>query len=98
MNQWDDPTLSRRRALGLASALAVSEASAQPQTTPATDPNLGARVYNIRNFGAKGGTTLDTAAVQPAIDTCHRDHGFDFARVVPAGERHVGKLHRHGTR
>jgi polygalacturonase len=36
----------------------------------------GARVYNIRDHGAKGdGRTLDTAALQMAIDTCNRDGG-----------------------
>jgi len=51
---------------------------------PAIDHSLGARTYNIRDFGAKGdGTTLDTAAVQAAIDACHKDQGGTV--LVPAG-------------
>ena len=42
-----------------------------------------AAIYNIRDFGAKGdGATLDTAAVQAAIDACHRDRGGTV--IVPA--------------
>jgi polygalacturonase len=47
--------------------------------------------YNIRDFGAKGdGVTLDTAAVQAAIDACHRDRGGTV--VVPAGTFVIGTL------
>ena len=46
---------------------------------PASAPDakdLGSRVYNVRDFGAKGdGLTLDGAAVQAAIDACTRDQG-----------------------
>src|ERR1039458_262125 len=89
MSQWDDSSLSRRRALGLASALAVSQASAQPRTAPGNDSSQGARVYNVRDFGSKGdGATLDTAAVQTAIDPCHRDQGGTV--LVPAGVFVIG--------
>jgi polygalacturonase len=51
----------------------------------------GARVYNIRDFGAKGdGATLDTAAVQGAIDACARDGGGTV--LVPAGTFHIGTI------
>jgi hypothetical protein len=51
----------------------------------------GARVYNIRDFGAKGdGTTLDTAAVQKTIDACTRDGGGTV--LVPAGVFHIGTV------
>ncbi|MGC4051307.1 MAG: glycosyl hydrolase family 28-related protein [Paludibaculum sp.] len=60
--------------------LAIPEA--QAQQTP--NNTLGAKIYNIRDFGAKGdGTTLDTAAVQAAIDACNRDQGGTV--LVPAG-------------
>ncbi|MGB7189666.1 MAG: glycosyl hydrolase family 28-related protein, partial [Acidobacteriaceae bacterium] len=50
---------------------------------------LGARVYNIRDFGAKGdGATLDTAALQAAIDSCNRDGGGTV--LVPAGTFLIG--------
>ncbi len=53
--------------------------------------DLGARVYNIRDYGAKGdGTTLDTAAVQAAIDACNRDGGGTV--LVPAGTFQIGTL------
>ena len=43
---------------------------------PATQNDLGARVYNVRDHGAKGdGVTLDTASIQAAVDACHRDGG-----------------------
>ena len=51
--------------------------------------DLGARVYNIRDFGAKGdGATLDTAALQAAIDACSRDGGGTV--LVPAGTFVIG--------
>jgi hypothetical protein len=56
------------------------------------DPKLlGARIYNVRDFGAKGdGATIDTAAVQAAIDACTRDNGGTV--LVPAGDFVVGTL------
>ena len=51
--------------------------------------DLGARVYNIRDFGAKGdGQTVDTAALQAAIDACARDQGGTV--LVPAGTFQIG--------
>lgn len=58
---------------------------------PATDHSLGARTYNIRDFGARGdGTTLDTTAVQAAIDACHKDQGGTV--LVPAGAFVIGTV------
>ena len=55
------------------------------------DPLLGAKIYNIRDFGAKGdGATLDTAAVQAAIDACNRDRGGTV--LVPAGDFLIGTV------
>jgi len=55
------------------------------------DIDLGARVYNIRAFGAKGdGTTLDTVALQAAIDACTRDGGGTV--LVPAGTFVIGTV------
>ena len=49
------------------------------------------RVYNVRDFGAKGdGTTLDSAALQAAIDACHNDRGGTV--LVPAGRFVTGTL------
>ena len=53
--------------------------------------DLGTRVYNIRDYGAKGdGTTIDTAAVQATIDACHRDQGGTV--LVPAGQFQIGTI------
>ena len=53
--------------------------------------DLGVRIYNIRDFGAKGdGVALDTAALQTAIDTCTRDGGGTV--VIPAGTFQIGTV------
>src|SRR4051812_17555674 len=53
--------------------------------------NSGARVYNVRDFGAKGdGATLDTLAVQAAIDACTKDMGGVV--LIPAGVFVVGTI------
>lgn len=55
------------------------------------DKNTGARQYNIRDFGARGdGLTLDTAAVQAAIDACNKDEGGTV--LVPAGVFVIGTV------
>lgn len=95
------PILSRREWLSASApaAAAALGALASPallaQTPPAAPPGAnalrGARIYNIRDFGAQGdGATLDTAAVQAAIDACHRDAGGTV--LVPAGDFVVGTL------
>jgi polygalacturonase len=85
--------ISRREWLGKVSVPAVAatlgmgfmnDATAKPVNKTKTDNLEGARVYNIRDFGAKGdGKTLDTKAIQTAIDTCTREHGGTV--LVPAG-------------
>jgi hypothetical protein len=57
-----------------------------------TDDKLsGARVFNVREFGAKGdGRTLDTVAVQSAIDAAHKDQGGTV--LIPAGTFVVGTI------
>jgi len=88
--------LTRRQWLGQMSGpvlVASVGASLLPTTGRAAenteDRLAGARVYNIRDFGAKGdGTTLDTAALQAAIDACHAAHGGTV--LVPAGVFVIG--------
>ncbi|HEY1489533.1 MAG TPA: glycosyl hydrolase family 28 protein, partial [Verrucomicrobiae bacterium] len=95
----NEQSLSRRNWLGMLSTasvgaglLATSAQGAEPTNTNTSPENsLGARVYNIRDFGAKGdGTTLDTAAVQAAIDACNKDHGGTV--LVPAGVFVIGTV------
>jgi hypothetical protein len=70
-------SLAAQRAAGAEAASQASEA--------------GARLYNVRGYGAKGdGETLDTLAVQAAIDACAKDRGGIV--LVPAGDFVVGTL------
>lgn len=74
-------------AAGLLNA-APAEAARKPEKS---SEDLGARVYNIRAFGAKGDkTTLDTAALQAAIDACSHDGGGTV--LVPAGTFVIGTV------
>src|ERR1051326_3028731 len=61
------------------------------ESPSAANVALGARIYSITDFGAKGdGTTLNTDAVQAAIDACAADQGGIV--VVPAGDFVVGTI------
>jgi hypothetical protein len=85
-----DQSESRRRWLTRLSAASLGPAllAAAPQTTA---PAPGARVYNILDFGAKGdGRTLNTRALQDAIDACHKDQGGTV--LVPAGVFVIGTV------
>lgn len=95
----DANSLSRREWIELVSpptlvaavgggVLAGRASAAEPAST-AKPSDLGARVYNIRDYGGLGdGTTLDTAALQAAIDACHGDGGGTV--LVPAGTFVIG--------
>ena len=97
-----DSNLSRREwlerfsvpAVGVSVGAALSPSpvyAAADQTSPSLDALNGARVYNVRDHGAKGdGKTLDTAALQTAIDACNRDGGGTV--LVPAGTFHIGTI------
>ncbi len=92
--------LSRRAWLGkmaLPASVAVAAGmldheTASARTKPAANADdLGARVYNIRSYGAKGDkTTIDTAALQAAIDACTADGGGTV--LVPAGTFVIGTV------
>ena len=92
--------LSRRDWLGLVSPtvlagalgagiLAEQARGAEPGAVSATGNDRGVRTYTLRDYGARGdGTTLDSAAVQAAVDACHRDGGGTV--LVPAGDFLIG--------
>lgn len=89
--------LSRRNWLGILSTASVgagllATASQGAEASPSSpENNLGTRVYNVRDFGAKGdGQSLDTAAVQAAIDACNKDQGGTV--LVPAGTFVIGTV------
>ena len=70
----------------------VFSSSASAQSTNVADEAFsGARVFNVREFGAKGdGKTLDTVAVQSAIDAAHKDQGGTI--LIPAGTFVIGTI------
>ena len=93
--------LSRREWLGklalpatgavIASGLMETNAMGARSKPAASHDDLGARIYNIRSYGAKGDkTTVDTAAVQAAIDACAADGGGTV--LVPAGTFTIGTV------
>ena len=102
LSEGDRGLLTRRQWLGKAPASALATAAAvsllrepalaaQSTAQAASGSDLGARIYNVRNFGAKGdGVALDTVALQKAIDTCTRDGGGTV--LVPAGTFQIGTV------
>src|SRR5690242_3490229 len=76
---------------GLLAAAPDAFGAATGRKNEDTGKNRGANIFNIRDFGAKGdGKSLDTAAIQAAIDACHRDQGGTV--MVPAGVFLTGTL------
>jgi len=89
--------LSRRKLIAqmsvppIVASLGGSVFSPTALAQPADDKLSGARVFNVREFGAKGdGKTLDTVAVQSAIDAAHKYQGG--AVLIPAGTFVVGTI------
>src|SRR6267142_4288751 len=97
MNTTEQNSFSRRKWLAAASTVAASagagflaaNAKAAELGKVIASGSPGARVYDIRDYGAKGdGVTLDTPALQAAIDACNRDQGGTV--LVPAGVFVIG--------
>jgi hypothetical protein len=88
--------VSRRKLLAQLSAYSLAGIvfGSRPSRASHLSPDqkdLGARVYNIADFGAVGdGTTLNTDAVQKAIDTCTKENGGTV--LVPAGDFVIGTI------
>ncbi|MEG9438491.1 glycoside hydrolase family 28 protein [Edaphobacter sp. HDX4] len=75
----------------LPSSLAAQQPSKHHAKTPATTVSRPTVKLNIRDFGAIGdGTTLDTLAVQQALDRCSVLGGGEV--TVPPGEYLTGAL------
>jgi polygalacturonase len=74
-----------------ASVFGARTVTAQSGASSTEDKLSGARVFNVRDFGAKGdGSTLDTVAVQSTIDAAHKNQGGIV--LVPAGTFVVGTI------
>ncbi|MES2418839.1 MAG: glycosyl hydrolase family 28 protein [Bacteroidota bacterium] len=98
----DQPPFSRREwlknisvpavaALGASFIGGVAQAKTPEPSSLRDEALFGAKSYNIRDFGAKGdGLTLDSAAVQAAIDLCYREKGGTV--IVPAGDFIIGTI------
>ena len=70
--------------------------SAAPTKIATNSDDLGSRTYNVRSHGAKGDrVTVDTAAVQAAIDVCASDGGGTV--LVPAGTFTIGTIELKGN-
>ena len=95
----ENNSLSRRQWLGKMTVPAITagatmiglEANALPANVEKENKLAGAAIYNIRDFGAKGdGKTLDTKAIQSAIDKCFNEKGGTV--LIPAGDFLSGTL------
>ncbi|GGA60692.1 exo-poly-alpha-D-galacturonosidase [Edaphobacter acidisoli] len=88
--QW----LTKAPVTALAGAAAAGMLPDQAVASPLSshsNNDFGARVYNVRDFGAKGdGVSIDTAAVQRTINTCAQDNGGIV--LIPAGRFQIGSV------
>jgi hypothetical protein len=75
----------------LAVFFAATVLLAIPTTGALVTGKAGSGVYDIRDFGAKGdGATINTKAIQSAIDACTADGGGSV--LVPGGDFRTGTL------
>lgn len=85
-------------ALGLmgASFAGFKAAASSTEESGADKNGNGTKQYNVRDYGARGdGKTLDTIAIQSAIDACFRDKGGTV--LVPAGVFICGTIELHSN-
>jgi polygalacturonase len=81
--------MNRRDLLGWAPGAITRASVACAATQPA--PPAGVRIFDVRTFGARAdGTTLDTAAINQAIDACNAAGGG--VAYVPPGTYHSGTV------
>lgn len=91
--QWLERISVPAFATAVGTSFIATQASASDQQDHASGDEAltGARVYNVRDFGAKGdGKTLDTSAIQKAIDACTNDKGGTV--LIPTGDFLSGTL------
>ncbi|AEW02191.1 glycoside hydrolase [Niastella koreensis] len=90
---YTNDSLSRRQwleqlklpALAVAGAALPAIATHAAPSHNTSDSLPGARIFNVRDFGAKGdGKTLNTKAIQAAIDACNKENGGTV--LIPAGD------------
>lgn len=95
----ENNSLSRRQWFGKITVPAMAagatmiglETNASPANDEKENKLAGAAIYNVRDFGAKGdGKTLDTKAIQSAIDKCFNEKGGTV--LIPAGDFLSGTL------
>jgi len=84
-------TISRRECIPLLSAPILATFAMADEGKGTEDKLLGAKIYNVRDFGAKGdGSTLDTNAIQSTIDAASKDQGGTV--LIPAGTFITGTI------
>jgi polygalacturonase len=75
--------ISRRKWLGVFTTAAVGAGVLNTSSTSAAD-KAKTDNFNIKDYGAIGdGKTLNTKAIQKAIDACHQQNGGTV--IIPAG-------------
>jgi polygalacturonase len=88
--EWLERVSIPALAVSLGSTFATTTVSAAEAVAP-LESNARRANYDIRDFGAVGdGTTLNTKAVQSAIDACFAAEGGTV--LVPAGDFVVGTI------
>lgn len=89
--QWFERMAIPAIALAGAGLTSIPVTAAPVHTAPGATPLPATNVYDVRDFGAKGdGQTLDTAAIQSAIDDCHSKKGGIV--LIPAGDFICGTI------